>query len=208
MSEPTAPTASPSPRESDVSEEEDDEYYPDRDPALDIRDCEYDKWGLVFYRTSYDEGTDELWDGFKDFVLGKMRTEIRASRAPEILDNMDMIFVDDPALKDASFGELQSRFQDWAREEKGEDPGEERVEEGGARHEFFFRVDNAGLMGPYVSLVHGFADDWDEQDREHLKVWKFALGIEMYNELGDGNAAWSGRFYRFLPSHMIADYPC
>ncbi|KAF6835751.1 hypothetical protein CMUS01_05681 [Colletotrichum musicola] len=199
MTEPTLPTASLSNDEDDYSDE-DEEDYPDPNPALNIKNCNYTKWGLVFYRTTYDAASAQPWAAFKDRVLSQLRASIRESDAPEILDNMDMVFVDDPTLEGASVGDLQRRFREWVREDTG---GAERGD-GGARHEFFVKVDEVGLHAPYVSLVRGFPEEYGEEGREHVKIWHIAIGIELYDELGDPNAAWTGRYYRCLPTHLVA----
>ncbi|KAL0931319.1 uncharacterized protein CTRU02_214054 [Colletotrichum truncatum] len=205
----STPRRSVSPSASEPSEEEDD--YSEPSPETNIRDCEYKKWGFVIYRTTYDDASTKPWAAFKERVLGNLRKSILESDAPEILDNMDMIFVDDPVLEGVSVGDLQHRFRAWVQEENMvpfETPGGNGNESvyvpRGARHEFFIKVDDVGLHASFASLVRGFPEDTDEEGREHLKVWHHAIGTELYDELGDPNAAWTGRYYRFLPRHLVA----
>lgn len=200
--------SSPTRSASELSEEEEDEYC-DPSPESNIRDCGYRKWGFVIYRTTYDKASVRPWEDFKDRVLGNLRKSILESTAPEILDNMDFIFVDDPALEGALVGDLQRRFRAWVEEEKMvpfevSDSGERVYVPRGARHEFFLKVDEVGLHAYHASLVRGFPEDPAEEGREHVKVWHHAIGTELYDELGDPNAAWTGRFYRCLPVHLVA----
>ncbi|OHW99355.1 hypothetical protein CSPAE12_01941 [Colletotrichum incanum] len=205
----STPVQSASASASEPSEDEED--YSEPSPESNIKDCEYKKWGFVIYRTTYDDASARPWVAFKDRVLSNLRKSILESDAPEILDNMDIVFVDDPALEGASVGNLQRRFRAWVQEENTvsfETSGGSGNNRGhvprGARHEFFIMVDDVGLHASYVSLVRGFPEDPAEEGREHLKVWHHAIGTELYDELGDPNAAWTGRYYRSLPRHLVA----
>ncbi|CCF36848.1 hypothetical protein CH063_01579 [Colletotrichum higginsianum] len=193
-----------------ASEPSDEEEHCEPSPESNIRECGYEKWGFVIYRTTYDGSSARPWEDFKDGVLINARSSILKSDAPEILDTMDFFFVEDIALEGASVEDLQRRFRAWV---EGEDMVPFEMSDGndkvyvprGARHEFFIKVNDVGLRASYVSLVRGFPEVPTEEGREHVKVWHHAIGAELYDELGDPNAAWTGRFYRsVLPTHLVA----
>ena len=116
-----------------------------------------DKWGWVVYRCSYAKVFDGAWNDLKRRIQRDMRASILQSDAPGIAETMDFVFVEDPALEDASIDELQCRFQAWARKDNTsgvdlDDPQCWRR----SRHSFFLRVDGEGLWGGYVGLVQGW----------------------------------------------------
>ncbi|KAJ0304767.1 hypothetical protein COL516b_005543 [Colletotrichum fioriniae] len=196
---------------SDSEPSENDEEYPEPSPESNIKDCCYKKWGFVVYRTTYNNSSDQPWAKFKEHVVNNLSKSVLESDAPEIIDNMDIIFVDDPTLEGVSVSDLQRRFRAWVQKEDmgpfetDESGGSERhYVPRGARHEFFILVDDVGLHSSFVSLVRGFPHDPTEEGREHLKIWHHAIGTELYDELGDPNAAWTGRYYRYLPRHLVA----
>lgn len=192
-----------------ASEPSDEDEYCEPSPESNIKACGYQKWGFIIYRTTYDKASARRWEDFKDRVLRNVRKSILESDAPEILDSMDFVFVDDLALEGASVGDLQRRFRAWVEEEnmvpfEVNSGGERSHVPRGARHEFFIKVDDVGVHAPYASLVRGFPEDPAEEGREHVKVWHHAIGTELYDELGGPNAAWTGRYYRSLPTHLVA----
>lgn len=77
----------------------------------------FDKWGWVFYRTSYND--DEGWNSFKRIITQEMHKDILESNTPELnrpLNNsLEMTFIDDRATFDnASKDQLRAHFQGWA----------------------------------------------------------------------------------------------
>ncbi|WDK08783.1 hypothetical protein CGRA01v4_00061 [Colletotrichum graminicola] len=201
----------PSDRGSDMSEE--DEEFQEPTPETNIRDCGYSKCGSVIYRTTYNPSSTPKWDQFKALVLSNLRNKITHSLAPEILNNMDFIFADDPSLDNISIANLQRRFQSWVESENmlpfkpsQADPAQMVYVPRGARYEFFVMVDELALLSPCVELVRGFPEHENphEVGREHVKVWHIAVGTELYDELGDPNAPYTGRYYNSLPGHLVA----
>ncbi|KAH6682179.1 hypothetical protein F5X68DRAFT_242790 [Plectosphaerella plurivora] len=81
------------------SESEDD--WEDLSPEAKIQQDGADKWGWVIYRCSYVKEFDAAWEDLKH----------------RLADTMDWVFVEDPALEDASIEELRLRFQEWARQD-------------------------------------------------------------------------------------------
>ncbi|CAI0648233.1 unnamed protein product [Colletotrichum noveboracense] len=154
----------PSDSGSDIFKADDDEF-PEPTPETNIRDCGYPKWGLVIYRTTYSPDSTSKWDQFKALVLSNLRKRIADSPAPEILQNMDFIFVDDPSLDNISIADLQRRFRTWVESEgmlpftpSQSDPQETVYVPRGARYEFFIMVDELALASPCVKLVRGFPE--------------------------------------------------
>lgn len=202
----------PSDSGSDIFKADDDEF-PEPTTETNIHDCGYRKWGFVIYRTTYSPESNSKWDQFKALVLSNLRKRIADSPAPVILQNMDFIFVDDPSLDNISIADLQRRFRTWVESEgmlpfkpSQSDPQEMVYVPRGARYEFFIMVDELALASPCVKLVRGFPEPENpgEVGREHAKVWHIAVGTELYDELGDPNAPYTGRYYRSLPSHLVA----
>lgn len=113
-----------------------------------LKDNKHDKWGWVFYRTTYND--DEAWRRFKDLITEQSRTHIAESDAPEIVSTLEWKFVEDRAtLEGASKDYLRSRFLQWASEAlKIEQP---RVEDhrfgdfGIPRYCYFIVVDEGAL---------------------------------------------------------------
>ncbi|TIC93855.1 hypothetical protein CH35J_009893 [Colletotrichum higginsianum] len=176
-----------------ASEPSDEEEYCEPSPESNIRECGYDKRGFVIYRTTYDGSSARPWEDFKDGVLRNVRSILK-SDAPDILDAMDFVFVEDITLDGATVGDLQRRFRACVEGENmvpfETSGGDDKVYvPRGARHEFFIKVDDVGLRASHVSLVRGFPDDLTEEGREHVNVWHHAIGTELYDELGDPNAA-------------------
>ncbi|KAI6777841.1 uncharacterized protein J7T54_000550 [Emericellopsis cladophorae] len=193
-----------------ASQTADKEKYCEPSVERNIEHCGYEKWGFIIYRTTYDEVSARPWEAFKDRVLRDVRRSILESDTPEILDNMDFVFVEDPALEGASVGSLQRRFRAWVREENmvpyfiDEEKNERVYEPRGARHEFFIVVDDTALHGSHVSLVCGFPEDSEEEGREHDKIWHHVIGTKLYDKLGDIHAPWTGDYYRCLSTYMRA----
>ncbi|KAG9254525.1 uncharacterized protein F5Z01DRAFT_674262 [Emericellopsis atlantica] len=94
---------------------------------------------------------------------------------------MDFVFFEDPALEDASIGDLKRPFRAWFREENMPR---------GTRHESFIVVDDAALHASHFSLVRSFPEDSEEEGREHDKIRGRDIGTELYEALGDTSAPW------------------
>ena len=61
----------------------------------------HDKWGWVIYRTTYDD--DEGWTCFKQLITQQSLTNIAESKAPEIADSLEWMFVEDRATLDRCY---------------------------------------------------------------------------------------------------------
>ncbi|KAK8081221.1 hypothetical protein PG996_000002 [Apiospora saccharicola] len=113
------------------------------------------KWGWVVYRTSYKPELDVAWETLKQLILKQSREDVADSEAPEVIDKMEWIFVEDAAtLEGASREELRRRFQtSFARAEmarfslKEEDVHTCGV---GSRYQYFLQADEEALL----SLLH------------------------------------------------------
>jgi hypothetical protein len=123
-----------------------------------------------------------------------MSKSVAESDAPSIAETMDFVFVEDPALEDASVEELQRRFQTWARDNypEGFNIDDDMSMTRGSRYEFFLKVDGEGLWNGYVGLVRAWpcspgSEDW-------MKVRAGAVGPELYVQL-DNPEAWYA-YYR------------
>lgn len=130
------------------------------------------KWGWVVYRTSYKPELDVAWETLKQLILNQSRKDIADSEAPELVDKMDWIFVEDAGtLEGASREELRRRFQTFARPEmarfslKEEDLHTCAV---GSRYQYFLQADEdallsllrypvpVGRVGGHVNIVKGW----------------------------------------------------
>ncbi|KAK2013708.1 hypothetical protein LZ32DRAFT_604225 [Colletotrichum eremochloae] len=149
-----------------------------------------DKWGWVVYRCSYGREFDGAWDDLKRRIIQGAREAIAKSDAPGIVETMDFVFVEDPALEGASVGELRRRFQTWARNDRaaaGVDMDDETQGSRGSRYEFFLKVDGEGLWNGHVGLVQGWTPSPGDQD--WMKVRTSAVMPALYVKL-DNPEVW------------------
>ncbi|KAK1768776.1 hypothetical protein QBC33DRAFT_533642 [Phialemonium atrogriseum] len=107
-------------------------------------------WGWVIYRCTYAPELAARWETFKRLVDEKMREFVAQSDAPEIVDQLEWVFVDqDPELEGASLDKLKRRYRAWAREENQNlnydidhmPVGVSR----GSRYTYFIQVDEEAL---------------------------------------------------------------
>ncbi|KAI3332854.1 hypothetical protein F4824DRAFT_278401 [Ustulina deusta] len=125
------------------------------------------RWGWVVYRTSYKPELDSAWAALQDRIETEMRDYIAHSDTPDIVDQMDWVFVQDAAALDGITRDaLRRRFQAWALAEAPDLAAIDWAR--GARYEFFLQADEHALASvlqpreklgtPYVNLVRA----WDE----------------------------------------------
>ncbi|KAI1113745.1 hypothetical protein F5Y14DRAFT_417120 [Nemania sp. NC0429] len=184
------------------------------------------KWGWVVYRTCYKPEFDSAWEIIKSAAEDRARRRIARSDAPDILDKMDWVFVEDPeSLEGASHEELKCRFREWSR---AENPGwdiDEEMCSRGSRYSFFIQVDEPALLsiatssnsypagatsGPYVKIVRGWDDpviseaaaaEGDSDGEDWMKLHMSTLDIDFYVEL-DNDEAW---YSFYTPPDSIHD---
>lgn len=129
-----------------------------------------EKWGWVFYRTTYDD--DEAWDIFKQKLNISVRSIIgldpRLELNEAMFDKLQFVFVEDKAKFDrASKEELRAHFQDWvAKTFPSENPCAEKKliydDEPVPRYRFFFEIDEDALRScnstssGHANFVDGF----------------------------------------------------
>ncbi|KAK6823024.1 hypothetical protein PG987_014569 [Apiospora arundinis] len=106
------------------------------------------EWGWVVYRTSYKPELDVAWEKLKQTILNQSRGDIAESEVPELVDQMNWIFVEDAAtLEGASREDLRIRFQAFARDEMaGFLPERLRGPGFDSRYEVFLQADEGSLM--------------------------------------------------------------
>ncbi|KAI6777884.1 uncharacterized protein J7T54_000022 [Emericellopsis cladophorae] len=149
------------------------------------------KWGWVVYRCSYDKELDTRWEDLKRRILENLRKQVAASHVPPLINTMDFIFVEDPALEGATNDELRARFQAWVPQDCPPwRPETWRWEN--SRHDFFLKVDGDLLHEGNVGLIQGWileprpedCRDEDDMDPEDwFKVRIDDVGIHLYDEL-------------------------
>jgi hypothetical protein len=173
--------AQSSPQESPQSTSEED--WEELSPEAKIRSFGDEKWGWVIYRCSYAKEFDGSWDDLKRRIQRGLRDSIAESDAPGIAETMDFVFVEDPALEDASVEELRRRFQAWARDDNTASFEMDDGTQGsrGSRYEFFLKVDGEGLWNGYVGLIQAWphspgSEDW-------MKVRAGAIAPQLYVQL-------------------------
>lgn len=114
-----------------------------------VKKYQVSKWGWVFYRTCYDEGTDEKWDKLKNSIQNELQYSIAKSDTPELLTSLDWKFLEDKeALEGATVEQLRQIFKTWVTETKSIEnpynihmPGSVNM----ARYSFFIRVDQKAM---------------------------------------------------------------
>lgn len=76
---------------------------------------DFDKWGWVFYRCTYDD--DDGWARFKDIINDTSRQGSEYYEYPGILDKMKWTFLEDKERFDrASTATLCSHFLEWVKQ--------------------------------------------------------------------------------------------
>lgn len=130
-----------------------------------------EKWGWVVYRTSYKPELDPAWETLKELIRQQSREDVARSEAPDLIEKMDWVFVEDAAtLEGASRQDLRRRFQAFARPEMARfSLKEEDVHTGvGSRYLYFLQADEDALLsllrhpvpigreGGHVNLVKGW----------------------------------------------------
>ncbi|KAI1844927.1 hypothetical protein JX266_008943 [Neoarthrinium moseri] len=167
------------------------------------------KWGWVIFRCSYKPELAGIWEGLETRIVEESRRFIAESDAPDIVEKLDWVLVEDPALEDASREELKRRFRTWAITES---PTEETPPPDGAsrcaRYAYFIQIDEEALSSltsssgslsryGYVNIVQGWKDPLppeeatnelgspvDNEDWMHVEAGMVAPYF--YNDL-DGN---------------------
>jgi hypothetical protein len=119
----------------------------------ELKDRKIEKWGWVFYRTTYKD--DEAWDIFKQKVNISVRSIVNLDPRSElneaIFDKLEFVFIEDKAKFDgASKEELRAHFQEWVGNSfSAENPrADQRLlydEEPVSRYRFFFEIDEDAL---------------------------------------------------------------
>jgi hypothetical protein len=126
------------------------------------------KWGWVIYRCTYKPELDRHWQSFKRLIEEETREFIAESDAPELAEELDWVFVENPTLEDASLDELKRRFRAWARAEANYDI-DSTPDDRGSRYTYFIQVDEDTLRSlleyhdptnpaTYVNLYSGFVN--------------------------------------------------
>ncbi|KOS39278.1 hypothetical protein ACN38_g9886 [Penicillium nordicum] len=152
----------------------------------ELKDRKIEKWGWVFYRTTYKD--DEAWDVFKQKVDISVRSIINLDPRSEIneamFDKLKFIFIEDKAKFDgASKEDLRAHFQEWVADSfAAENPradqkllyGNEPV----ARYRFFFEIDEDALRScdskgsGHANFVDGFSSSEDRSRNLNLAAQK------------------------------------
>ncbi|KAK7908888.1 hypothetical protein PG985_016191, partial [Apiospora marii] len=129
------------------------------------------EWGWVVYRTSYKPELDAAWETLRRLILEQSREDVADSEAPDLIEKMDWVFVEDATLEGASREELRRRFQAFARPEMARfSLKEEDVRTGGvgSRYLYFLQADETALLsllrhpvplgreGGHVNIVKGW----------------------------------------------------
>lgn len=87
----------------------------ERDILSHLRANNFDKWGWVIYRCTYND--DEAWSRFKNVVSHQAHELIAESDTPEIADSLEWTFIENrDTLENASKDQLRARFNAWAAE--------------------------------------------------------------------------------------------
>ncbi|KAL2702574.1 hypothetical protein AAEP93_006872 [Penicillium crustosum] len=141
----------------------------------ELKDREIEKWGWVFYRTTYKD--DEAWDIFKQKVDISVRSIINLDPRSEIneamFDKLKFIFIEDKEKFDgASKEDLRAHFQEWVADSfSAENPHADRKllydNEPVARYRFFFEIDEDALCScssessGHANFIDGFSSNGD-----------------------------------------------
>ncbi|KAJ0413063.1 hypothetical protein BJY00DRAFT_320167 [Aspergillus carlsbadensis] len=74
------------------------------------------KWGWVVYRCAYND--EATWQRLKQWIIDENRESIATSKAPTLIDRLDMVFLEDRArFNGASRDELRVHFKEWRADE-------------------------------------------------------------------------------------------
>ncbi|KAG9253096.1 uncharacterized protein F5Z01DRAFT_675491 [Emericellopsis atlantica] len=154
-----------------------------------------EKWGWVAYRCAYAPELDARWETTKRRILQNLRKSIARSDAPSIVNTMDFIFVEDPALEGATNDQLRARFQTWAHANCAETYHKGIDTTRGSRYEYFLKVDGDLLREGNVGLVQGWPlepyyeghpEEEEEMDPEDwFKVRDDEITTNLYDSLHD-----------------------
>lgn len=146
----------------------------------DLEELKQEKWGWVIYRTGYKD--DLAWSKFKGLLLQNTAYKVGKSDAPEIINNVDWVFMDDREIFDQAPREfLRRHFNEWADNAVvTENP---RAEEEGLkrwtspRYRMFVQVDDddlwtitdgidetVGIEAGLAGCVHLIDGKWMPQD--------------------------------------------
>lgn len=141
----------------------------------ELKDRKIEKWGWVFYRTTYKD--DEAWDIFKQKVDISVRSIINLDPRSEIneamFDKLKFIFIEDKEKFDgASKEDLRAHFQEWVADSfSAENPHADRKllydNEPVARYRFFFEIDEDALCScssessGHANFIDGFSSNGD-----------------------------------------------
>lgn len=106
-----------------------------------------EKWGWVIYRCCYKPELEDTWLAFKRAVVEVESWCVAQSDAPEILKQMDWVFVEDPTLESASRDELKRKFKSWVLNDSGlSSAARDTSENRGSRYSIFIYVDEEALQ--------------------------------------------------------------
>ncbi|CRL22544.1 unnamed protein product [Penicillium camemberti] len=152
----------------------------------ELKDRKIEKWGWVFYRTTYKD--DEAWDIFKQKVDISVRSIINLDPRSEIneamFDKLKFIFIEDKAKLDgASKEDLRAHFQEWVADSfSAENPRADQKllydNEPVARYRFFFEIDEDALRScgsessGHANFVDGFSSSQDRSGNLNLAAQK------------------------------------
>ncbi|KAJ6183809.1 hypothetical protein N7519_005110 [Penicillium mononematosum] len=136
----------------------------------ELKDRKIEKWGWVFYRTTYKD--DEAWDIFKQKVIISVRSIINLDPRSElneaIFEKLKFVFIEDKAKFDgASKEELRAHFQEWVGNSfSAENPHADQKllydDEPVSKYRFFFEIDEDALRScsskgsGHANFVDGF----------------------------------------------------
>lgn len=110
------------------------------------------KWGWVVYRTCYNPEYESHWQNFKRDVVERSSKHVTDIGAPELIDSMDWLFIDDPALEGEPLDSLQRRWRKWVREELPDQDLSQEYKRLGPRHHAFIVVDEECLLSMHGCL--------------------------------------------------------
>jgi hypothetical protein len=204
---------------------------PERKIQLSLGPGPNAKWGWAIYRTTFRPDLDRHWDSFKQLVMENIRADVVASDTPELINQMDFVFVEDLSLENADLETLKRRFRAWAIAD-GTDPTEEQGLTRDTRHAFFIQVDEesllsflsnpaaptgsfteAKLIGTHVNIVRGWEDGpdggLDESGGPHvpedwMKMKATMIAPYFYAELDDATESWYAHY--MPPPHGISSW--
>ncbi|KAF8858151.1 hypothetical protein BDZ45DRAFT_674278 [Acephala macrosclerotiorum] len=128
----------------------------------DMFDAKLPQWGFVIFRTTYGEGTEQKWQGFRSIYYNTMITQLHQCwrRAASLCSTHHPVLVSDPSLDGADVGALRQRFK--AMRKRNEIPNRIATD-------CFLVVDEAVLnhrvissKTPYQAKAPGELDPWQD----------------------------------------------